>query len=422
MRADTLPLVLKFGGSSFADLEGYPRVARHVALRAAGGRPVVVVVSAMSGTTGRLLHTLEQIAEAPPDRTAAMLLTTGETVSVALLAAALAAEGVPARPLAAAETGLLAAGPADRAELERAGAGPVRAALAECPVVVLPGGQGVDAAGRVVMLGRNSSDLSAVAVAGALGAPVCELFSDVPGVCTADPFLVPGARVLPRIGYGGVRRMSRYGAKVVHERAVEWAERTGVRLHCRPFPPDGPGTEVGPGPGAAAVVTHTHGEVRRFDGPGPRGAAADRLAAEGLESVAVDDGGAALLVVPGGVRGARALLGAGRHLAHLRLLTTLHEDGRAEPVLVEQAALAAEARRRHALLYPAGDDRLAVPRAKARSAHSDLLVSGASHPDPDPRTPGGLEPARPAFADDVSLGGSPRITARGTAGTSPPGP
>ncbi|MEU7132513.1 hypothetical protein [Streptomyces sp. NPDC046261] len=316
------PLVLKFGGAAFAELDGFARVARHVAARSAAGQPVVVVVSAMSGTTGRLQETLERIAPDPPARAAAMLLTSGETVSVALLTAALGAAGVSASAVPAAATGLLGEGPPQCAELVRADPGPLCAALAALPVAVVPGGQAVDAGGRTVMLGRNSSDLSAVALAGALGAPVCELFSDVPGVCTADPRLVPAARTLAGVDYATVARMSGHGAKVVHARAVAWARRTGVLLHCRPLPPlEGEGTRVGEGPASAAVVVAAHDE-------------------------------------------------------RLTRVTALHADGRAEHALVPHPEAPARARRAHEVLFPgsAGQDAAHLP-PKARSPHSDVLIT-----------------------------------------------
>ncbi|MEU4210774.1 hypothetical protein AB0F13_12410 [Streptomyces sp. NPDC026206] len=327
MNAPAAPLVLKFGGSAFAELDGFTRIARYVAGRAAAaGRPVVVVVSAMSGTTGRLQETLDHLAPDPPGEAAAMLLTSGETVSVALLAAALGAAGLPASAVPAAGTGLLGEGPPQHAELIRADPAPLRAALGARRVAVVPGGQAVDGAGHTVMLGRNSSDLSAVALAGGLGAPVCELFSDVPGVCTADPRLVPAARTLGGVDYATVDRMSRHGAKVVHTRAVTWARRTGVLLHCRPLPPlAGEGTTVGRGPASAAVVVAAH-----------------------------DD--------------------------RLSRVTALFSDGRAEHALVPHAEAPGRARRAHERLFPGAERALGGRAAgplppKARSPHSDVLIT-----------------------------------------------
>lgn len=392
---DSRPLVLKFGGSAFADLDGFHRVARYTAHRATEeNRPLVVVVSAMSGTTGRLQQTLDALVDNPPAHAAAMLLTTGETVSVALLAAALDAQGVMACPLPAAGTGLLAGGHGARAVLTSAGHGALAEALAGSPIAVVPGGQAVDAAGRTVMLGRNSSDLSAVAAAAALGADTCELFSDVPGVCTADPYIVPEARTVPRISYEGVRRMSRHGAKVIHEGAVDWAERAGVRLLCRPFPwsegPDG-GTAVGAGPEVAAVVVHKDSDVWCFRSGRERQAVGGRLRAEGLTTAEFNTAGEPCLAVPAGARDAARHLRSARRLDGLCLVTTLSADGRAEHTVVPRAEAAAEARRRHALLYPApgGTPGQAVsPPAKARSPHSGVLV-GRARPLPTENRPPG---------------------------------
>ncbi|MEU3070755.1 hypothetical protein AB0935_14300 [Streptomyces sp. NPDC007027] len=390
---DGPPIVLKFGGSAFSELEGFHRVAQYAARRLADERrPLVLIVSAMSGTTGRLQQTLDALVDDPPADTAAMLLTTGETVSVALLAAALNAEGVPAHPLQAAGTGFVAEGPSDRACLVEASAEPLTAALADCPVVVVPGGQAVDAAGRTVMLGRNSSDLSAVAAAAALGAETCELFSDVPGVCTADPYLVPAARVLDRIDYESLRRMSRYGAKVVHESAVDWAERGGVRLLCRPFPwseSAGEGTEVGTGPGAAAVVVLQNSDVWCFRSAHQRGAAAEQLRGEGLVVTEFDTAGTACLTVPAGARGSTDHLRSAHRMDGICLVTALGWDSGAEHSVVPRAEAAEEARRCHAELYPrTGGDaprEAATPVFKARSAHSDVLVGirrrEPQHPD-----------------------------------------
>ncbi|MEU4179568.1 hypothetical protein [Streptomyces sp. NPDC026589] len=381
------PPVLKFGGSAFADLDGYRRVARYLVGRSGEeGRPLVVVVSAMSGTTGRLQQTLDAVSADPPAAAAAMLLTTGETVGVALLAAALHAEGLSACPVPAAGAGLLAEGHGDRAELTSAGPAALSDVLADCRVAVVPGGQAVDRAGRTVMLGRNSSDLSAAALAAALGSGTCEIFSDVTGVCTADPYLVPEARTLSRISYEGVRRMSRHGAKVVHERAVDRAERAGVRLWCRPFPwsaSPGDGTVVGEGgPEAAAVVVHQD-DVWSFRSARERRTAQGLLRAEGLGTTAFETVDGTCLTVPAGARGAARHLRTARRLDERCLVTVLRADGDAEHTVVPRSDAAAEARRRHGLLYPEPEGAprpAAAPPPKARSPHSDVLVAPAPAP------------------------------------------
>lgn len=323
------PLVLKFGGSAFRTLDGYIRVARYVRARTvAERRPAVVVVSAMSGTTGRLKETLLRVAPEPPQDAAALLLTSGEVVSVALMAAALGQTSATAAPMSAADTGLRGDGPASDARLRAVDPGPVRRALAERGLVVVPGGQAVDTSGRVLLLGRNSSDLSAVALAGALGADTCELFSDVPGVCTADPFLVPDARLIERIGFAGIRRMAVLGAKVVHGTAVTWAERTGVRIRCRPLPT----TDAEPGPGTLIG-----------DGPGP---------------------------APGAVVTARLGRTASR-------ISVLWPDGRERHVLTAQDRVQLRARAVHAEIFPDASGDSALPRSKEYSEFSSLLIGGS---------------------------------------------
>jgi len=379
------PLVLKFGGSSFADVDGFHRVARHVASRVrAEGCPAVVVVSAMSGTTHRLQQVLHEVNPAPAAEVAAAVLTTGETVSAALLTAALHLLGMPARAVPPTGVGFVAAGPADRALLEYVDPAPLRAALAVCPVLVLPGAQAVDSAGQAVMLGRNSSDLSAVAAAAAVGATTCEFYSDVPGICSADPYVVPEARTLPRVSYPTMRLMSRAGAKVLHDGAVAYAQDVGIRLLCCSMPPGSRcETVIGDGPPVAAVVLHRDGEVWGFPDGASRGAAADAVGAQGLDALPFDlDGGRFLVVSAGAHREVvERCAAAGRAHPGLRLLTTLHHDGRPEHTLVAPADAAAEVHRRHGLLYPdAGTAAPASPPGKARSAHSGMLVAAALRP------------------------------------------
>lgn len=373
--------VLKFGGSLFAELGGYTDVARYVASRVAADRkPAAVVVSAMSGTTGRLQEVLDQVTGRPSAQASAMLLTSGETVSVALLTAAIEAIGLPARAMWAAEAGMFATGPPDRPVLSHIDPAPLRTALGQYPVAVLPGGQACDRGGRTVMLGRNSSDLTAVAVAAALNAPVCELFSDVPGICSADPYIVPNASTLPHVSYTVVRHMSRSGAKVVHEGAVDWAERTGTTLHCRPFPPDtGGSTMVGPvGTPAAAVVLHRNGTVWSFPSDQRRRSAEAALIARNTATIAVDQADASYLVVDGVPAAGPPLQDA---LAHpdLCLLTTIHRDQEPSYRLAPRAQAEAHTQQAHDALYPVpapeqGGTRPQTP--KHRSPHSNLLVTG----------------------------------------------
>ncbi|MFE9255371.1 hypothetical protein [Streptomyces sp. NPDC006879] len=378
-----LPVLMKFGGSAFVELDGYARVARYAVERLTReGRPLVIVVSAMSGTTTRLRQFLDALSDEPPADASAMLLTTGETVSVALLATALASRGVFVRPLSAPDIGLVADRVSDRARLRRAEPAPLRAALHDdgCQAVVVPGGQAAEAGGRTVMLGRNSSDLSVVALAGALGVDHCEIYSDVPGVCTADPYVVPNAQVLDRIGYQGLRLMSWYGAKVVHDSAIDWAERTGVRLRCLPFPWEndtGTGTLVDPdGPTAPAVIVHGSGDVWRFHDTGERRRATQALRGQDLRTTPVDTHGGTYLVVPheGGDQ-LRSLTSA-RLCEDLRLVTVLTESGDPRFTLVRRPDAESEAQHQHDLLYPPGQQARTAIRAKSRSPHSAALIGG----------------------------------------------
>jgi aspartate kinase len=371
------PLVMKFGGSSLTDPAAFGVVAAHVAARVlAEDRPAVVVVSAMSGTTGRLQELLDAVHPAAEPGLAATLLTTGETVSAALLAAAVGAAGLPARQLLADEIGLCASGPADRATLEYVDGSCLRAALAEVPVVVVPGGQAVDAAGAPVMLGRNSSDLTAAVLAAILGAPVCELYSDVPGVCTADPHLVPEARVLPRVSYRSMRLLARGGAKVLHEGAIAYAEDAGFELHCCSPAPDGRCRSViATGPPVAAVALSHRGELVGFGDRFGRARAERDLAARGIEAVPAEVDGIPLLVVSSSGR-PPGRLPDGHPLTGTALLTVLHADGRVGRELVPREDAVAELRRRHRELYP-DQPGSAVP-VKARSPYSGALLGEGS--------------------------------------------
>jgi aspartate kinase len=377
------PIVLKFGGSAFLDLECYRTVADHViALIGAGGR-AVVVVSAMSGTTGRLQETLRLVNRAPSPEESCMMLTPGEMISVALLTAAFHDRGVPAIGMAGARIGLVASGPADRATLRTIDKRPLADASARFRVVIVPGGQGSDDDGHLVMLGRNSSDLSAIAAAIAVGASSCEIFSDVPGIFTADPRLVPTAQVLPEIGYDALWTLSRAGAKVLHWQAVEWARANGISIVCRSLPPTARcGTVVHTtGPPVAAALLHIRGEVWSFPDRCTRAAAAAHIRAEGLDALAVEHehGGAMLVTTTYGRDDvAGRCCARGTPYPDLCLLTVLHTTGRVERVVIPRADGIHELRRRHDLLYPPST---AAPRSlvasevvNGRSAHSGLLL------------------------------------------------
>lgn len=269
-------VVLKFGGAAFAAPDAHHLIARHVAARlhADSSEPptgvadapgqAVVVVSAVAGETDRLGRALRAVSPEPDRDLLAAALMTGETVNVALMTSALRDAGLAAVPLTAADTGFVGGGDPHHAELRSLD--PTALASRIDPagtVLVVPGGQAVGDDGRPVMMGRNSSDLSAIAAAIAVGATACEIFSDSPGICTADPRLVPDARTLATVGYDTMMTMSRHGAKVLHHSAVAWARRHGVEIRCRSLLPDGRLYSVvrAGQPSAAAVLVHGTGTV-----------------------------------------------------------------------------------------------------------------------------------------------------------------
>jgi aspartate kinase len=237
-------IVHKYGGSSLASPEHIRRVAERVARTRRSGADVVVVVSAMGDTTDELLDLLARVARRPPAREIDMLLTSGEQVSVALLAAALEDAGCPARSFLGWQAGIETDGVHRKARIRRIEAGRIRAALAEGRVAVVAGFQGITADAEVTTLGRGGSDTTAVALAAALDASSCEICSDVDGVYTADPRVVPDARRLDVVSYEEMMELSSVGAQVLQLRAVEVAERHGVTIVARSTFVDGPGTRI----------------------------------------------------------------------------------------------------------------------------------------------------------------------------------
>ncbi|HXG14636.1 MAG TPA: aspartate kinase [Calidithermus sp.] len=236
-------IVQKYGGSSVADPEKIRNVARRVA-DSARDHQVVVVVSAMGKTTDSLIALAHQITAAPDPRELDMLLATGEQVTIALLAMALHALGRPARSFTGPQVGLRTDTAHTRARITRIEAERVRQALDAGEIAVVAGFQGLSEDDEITTLGRGGSDLTAVALAAALKADVCEIYTDVDGVYTADPNIVPDARKLARVTYDEMLEMASLGAKVLQARSVEFAKKYGVPVHVRStFKPD-PGTLV----------------------------------------------------------------------------------------------------------------------------------------------------------------------------------
>jgi aspartate kinase len=224
--------VLKFGGSSFANPAAYNTVARYLARRVAAGELLCVVVSAMSGTTGRLFELLDAITPdaLPEDRDA--VLGTGEVLASALVRAALVAEHIQAVSLNAFQLGWCASDTFTRGQLISYPAKCISAALQRAQVAVISGGQATTQDGRLVMLGRNSSDLTAIAAAVALGCQSVTIFSDVEGVFTADPYRFANTLLIPRLSYRQAHAYSEFGAKVLYSACIKLAEQHRVRIKC----------------------------------------------------------------------------------------------------------------------------------------------------------------------------------------------
>jgi aspartate kinase len=237
-------IVQKYGGTSVADLERIRNVARRVVRTRAAGHDVVVVVSAMAGETNRLLALAGQAAAHPDERETDALVATGENVTAALTALVLGELGTRARSFQGHQVRIETTSAFGRARIVRIDRERLRRTLDEGAVAVVAGFQGVDGEGSITTLGRGGSDTSAVALAAALAADVCEIYTDVDGVFTSDPRVVPAARRLDRIAYDEMLELASLGAKVLQIRSVEFAKRYQVPVHVRSSFHDGEGTWV----------------------------------------------------------------------------------------------------------------------------------------------------------------------------------
>lgn len=223
-------VVKKFGGSSVADTERIFNVARRCIEDYNRGNDVVVVLSAMGKTTDGLIARAHEISDHPPKRELDMLLTTGEQVSVALMAMAIQSLGVPAVSLNAAQIRMKTTSAYGQAKLKRIDTERIKNELDARKIVVITGFQGINKFDDMTTLGRGGSDTTAVALAAVLHADTCEIFTDVDGVYTADPRIVPNARKLPEISYDEMLEFASLGAKVLYNRSVEMAKRYNVQL------------------------------------------------------------------------------------------------------------------------------------------------------------------------------------------------
>lgn len=238
-------VVQKYGGSSLESADRIKRVAERVVETRKAGNDVVVVCSAMGDTTDELLDLANQVNPEPPEREMDMLLTAGERISNALVAMAIEALGEQARSFSGSQAGVITTSAHQNARIIDVTPGRVREALDEGQVVLVAGFQGVSQDSKdITTLGRGGSDTTAVAVAAAMEADVCEIYTDVDGVYTADPRIAPDAKRLDRVTYEEMLELAATGAKVLHLRAVEYARRYGVALHVRSSYSPKPGTIV----------------------------------------------------------------------------------------------------------------------------------------------------------------------------------
>src|SRR5436853_3645071 len=247
-------VVMKFGGTSVADAERIKRAAERIAERAENGNRVVAVLSARGKETDALVRMANEVSGRPDPREMDMLLSTGERISCALAAMVLIDLGYQAESLSGSQAGIVTDSSHTKARIIDVRADRIARALDEGKIVLVAGFQGTSAAeledggyrihGNVTTLGRGGSDRTAVAVAAALGADVCEIYTDVRGVYTADPRIVPEARMLASVSFEEMLEMAASGAGVLQLRSVEYARNHGVQIHCRSSFEDAPGTVV----------------------------------------------------------------------------------------------------------------------------------------------------------------------------------
>ena len=238
-------IVMKFGGTSVAGAEDIKRAARRIVAARESGKQVVAVLSARGKTTDELVDAAYEISERPLEREMDMLLSTGERISCALCAMAIHDMGHSAISLTGSQAGIVTDSSHTKARIIDVRADRIHAALADDRIVLVAGFQGVSGDSKdVTTLGRGGSDTTAVAIAAALGADTCEIYTDVDGVFSADPRLVPGARKLSQVSFDEMLEMSSSGAGVLQLRAVEYGRNHGVNLHCRSSFKDSAGTLV----------------------------------------------------------------------------------------------------------------------------------------------------------------------------------
>lgn len=274
-------IVQKYGGSSVADAESIKRVAKRISEARKAGHDVVVVVSAMGDTTDELIDLARQITPIPPSREMDILLTAGERISMSLLAMAINNLGVKAKSFTGQQAGVITDAVHGKARIVDVVPGRIRETIEKGSVAIVAGFQGVtQSTNDVTTLGRGGSDTTAVALAAGLGADVCEIYTDVDGVFTADPRIVPSARKIDRITYEEMLEMAASGAKILALRCVEYARRYDVPVHVRSSFSGAPGTLVINTPVAVVDAAAPNEEEVVMEAPIISGVAHDRSEAK----------------------------------------------------------------------------------------------------------------------------------------------
>jgi aspartate kinase len=284
-------LVQKFGGTSVADSQKILGAARKAIRAKEEGHQVVMVVSAMGKNTDMLVALAREITDEPPAREMDMLLSTGEQVSVALMAMAIHSLGEEAISLTGAQMGIVTDSTHTKARIQSISAERIREAMDAGKIVIAAGFQGVDEAFNITTLGRGGSDTTAVALAAVLGAQSCEIYTDVDGIYTSDPRVVPEARRVRRISYDEMLELASVGARVMHNRSIEFAKKFGVPVHVRSSFSDSPGTmitaepEVADQPVCGAAMVEDEARITVLGVPDRPGAAMtifSNIAAKGI--------------------------------------------------------------------------------------------------------------------------------------------
>jgi aspartate kinase len=287
-------IVQKFGGTSVSDSCNILSAARKAIRARKEGHQVVVVVSAMGKNTDMLIGLAREIADEPPAREMDMLLATGEQVSVALMAMAIHSLGYEAISLIGAQIGIVTDSSHTKARIRSISTDRIRRALDEGKIVIAAGFQGIDQSSNITTLGRGGSDTTAVALAAVLGAETCEIHTDVDGVYTTDPHLLPEARLMKRISYDEMLELVSAGAVVMHGRAIEFAKKFSVPVHVRSSFADSPGTMITAEPEArdqpicGVAVAKNEAQVSVLGVPDRPGAALALFSAIATKNIAMD--------------------------------------------------------------------------------------------------------------------------------------